>query len=107
MGYQTGSIIWGQPGTNGQHAFFQLLHQGTKLVPCDFIVPLMSRTCVMGGGGRHNRILVANALAQTEVSDSKKRKIKIKFCLFDFLLFIPFFAQILFVVVLLIYLFHI
>jgi glucose-6-phosphate isomerase len=61
-GYQTGPIVWGEPGTNGQHAFFQLLHQGTRLVPCDFIAPVRSHNPI----GSHHRILLANFFAQTE-----------------------------------------
>ncbi len=60
--YQTGPIIWGQPGTNGQHAFYQLIHQGTKLVPADFLAPAQSHHPI----GRHHDILIANFLAQTE-----------------------------------------
>ncbi|MGR9100504.1 MAG: glucose-6-phosphate isomerase [Gammaproteobacteria bacterium] len=60
--YDTGPIIWGQPGTNGQHAFFQLIHQGTKLVPCDFLAPAKSHYNLPG----HHSILVSNFLAQTE-----------------------------------------
>jgi len=60
--YSTGPVIWGQPGTNGQHAFYQLLHQGTQLVPCDFLIPAQSHNPV----GDHHPILVANFLAQTE-----------------------------------------
>jgi glucose-6-phosphate isomerase len=60
--YQTGPIIWGEPGTNGQHAFYQLIHQGTKLVPCDFIAPALSHNPV----GNHHNILLANFFAQTE-----------------------------------------
>jgi glucose-6-phosphate isomerase len=60
--YQTGPVIWGQPGTNGQHAFFQLLHQGTKLVPCDFIGFFES----LNPMGSHHDLLMANFLAQTE-----------------------------------------
>ena len=59
---QTGPIVWGQPGTNGQHAFFQLLHQGTKLVPCDFIGFCRSLNPI----GGHHDLLTANLLAQTE-----------------------------------------
>jgi len=62
VSYQTGPIIWGEPGTNGQHAFYQLLHQGTKLVPCDFIAPAISHNPV----GGHHAILLANFFAQTE-----------------------------------------
>ncbi len=58
----TGPIVWGEPGTNGQHAFFQLLHQGTRLVPCDFIA--FSRSC--NERGEHQELLLANVLAQTE-----------------------------------------
>jgi glucose-6-phosphate isomerase len=60
--YTTGPIIWGQPGTNGQHAFYQLIHQGTKLVPCDFLAPAQSHNRV----GRHHTLLLSNFLAQTE-----------------------------------------
>lgn len=60
--YSTGPIIWGQPGTNGQHAFFQLIHQGTKLVPCDFLVAANSHYHLP----EHHDILVSNFLAQTE-----------------------------------------
>jgi len=60
--YQTGPVLWGQPGTNGQHAFFQLLHQGTKLVPCDFLVPARSHHPL----GDHHAKLVANCFAQSE-----------------------------------------
>jgi glucose-6-phosphate isomerase len=60
--YQTAPIVWGQPGTNGQHAYFQLLHQGTKLVPCDFIGFLRPLDEV----GEHHPLLVANLFAQTE-----------------------------------------
>lgn len=62
VGYQTGPIIWGEPGTNGQHAFYQLIHQGTKLIPCDFIAPAISLNPV---GDHHNK-LMANFFAQTE-----------------------------------------
>jgi len=60
--YQTGPVIWGEPGTNGQHAFYQLIHQGTKLIPCDFLMPAKSLNPV----GDHHPILVSNFLAQTE-----------------------------------------
>jgi glucose-6-phosphate isomerase len=60
--YRTGPIVWGEPGTNGQHAFYQLIHQGTRLVPCDFLVPMRSQNPL----GRHHDILVANCFAQTE-----------------------------------------
>src|SRR5690606_20808338 len=60
--YQTGPVVWGEPGTNGQHAFFQLLHQGTKLVPCDFIGFVRSLNPL----GSHHDQLMANFFAQTE-----------------------------------------
>jgi glucose-6-phosphate isomerase len=60
--YQTGPIIWGEPGTNGQHAFYQLIHQGTKLIPCDFIAPAVSHNAV----GDHHQKLMSNFFAQTE-----------------------------------------
>ncbi|MFO7497134.1 MAG: glucose-6-phosphate isomerase [Desulfobacterales bacterium] len=62
VGCATAPVIWGEPGTNGQHAFFQLLHQGTQLIPADFIVPVESHNPV----GDHHRLLLANCLAQTE-----------------------------------------
>ncbi|WP_374090394.1 glucose-6-phosphate isomerase [Methylomicrobium lacus] len=60
--YSTGPIIWGQPGTNGQHAFFQLIHQGTKLIPCDFMAPANSHYDLP----EHHDILISNFLAQPE-----------------------------------------
>ena len=60
--YQTGPILWGEPGTNGQHAFYQLIHQGTKLIPCDFIAPANSQNKVSD----HHRKLLSNFFAQTE-----------------------------------------
>jgi glucose-6-phosphate isomerase len=60
--YTTGPVIWGEPGTNGQHAFYQLIHQGTQLVPCDFLVPARSHNPV----GDHHAKLVANCFAQSE-----------------------------------------
>jgi glucose-6-phosphate isomerase len=62
VGYQTGPVVWGEPGTNGQHAFYQLIHQGTKLIPCDFIAPAVSYNPI----GRHHEILLSNYFAQTE-----------------------------------------
>ncbi len=62
VNYQTGPVIWGEPGTNGQHAFYQLIHQGTKLIPCDFIAPAISHNPV----GDHHEILLSNFFAQTE-----------------------------------------
>lgn len=60
--YQTGPIIWGEPGTNGQHAFYQLIHQGTKIVPCDFLAPAISHNALSD----HHDKLLSNYFAQTE-----------------------------------------
>jgi len=60
--YQTGSVIWGEPGTNGQHAFYQLIHQGTKVIPCDFIAPATSHNPLSD----HHDKLLSNFFAQTE-----------------------------------------
>ena len=60
--YKTGTILFGEPGTNGQHSFYQLIHQGTHLIPCDFIAPIESLNKV----GEHHRLLLANFVAQTE-----------------------------------------
>ena len=62
VGYQTGSIYWGEPGTNGQHSFYQLIHQGTKLIPCDFIAFAQPLNPL----GRHHDLLLANVFAQAE-----------------------------------------
>jgi len=62
VSYQTGQIVWGEPGTNGQHAFYQLIHQGTKLIPCDFLAPAISHNPI----GEHHEILLSNFFAQTE-----------------------------------------
>jgi glucose-6-phosphate isomerase len=62
ISHQTGPIIWGEPGTNGQHAFYQLIHQGTKLIPADFLAPAVSHNPV----GDHHSILLSNFFAQTE-----------------------------------------
>jgi glucose-6-phosphate isomerase len=62
VNYQTGPVYWGEPGTNGQHSFYQLIHQGTRLIPCDFIAFGHSLTPL----GRHHDILLANVFAQAE-----------------------------------------
>jgi glucose-6-phosphate isomerase len=62
VSYDTGAIYWGEPGTNGQHSFYQMIHQGTRLIPCDFIA--FSKT--LNPLGRHHDILVANVFAQAE-----------------------------------------
>ncbi|WP_183575227.1 glucose-6-phosphate isomerase [Mucilaginibacter sp. X5P1] len=68
--YSTGPIIWGEPGTNGQHAFYQLIHQGTKLIPCDFIAPAQSHNPL----GDHHMLLLSNYFAQTEALMNGKTK---------------------------------
>lgn len=60
--YQTGPVIWGEPGTNGQHAFYQLIHQGTAMIPCDFIAPANSQNPI----GEHHKLLLSNFFAQTQ-----------------------------------------
>lgn len=60
--HETGPVIWGEPGTNGQHAFYQLIHQGTKLIPADFLAPAVSQNPI----GEHHSILLSNFFAQTE-----------------------------------------
>lgn len=62
--YQTGPIVWGEPGTNGQHAFYQLIHQGTRVIPSDFIATAQTQNPI--AGGIHHKLLLANFLAQTE-----------------------------------------
>ena len=64
--YETGPIVFGEPGTNGQHAFYQLIHQGTDIIPVDFIVPLTSHYPLGATAGDHHRKLLANAFAQSE-----------------------------------------
>jgi len=68
--YQTGPIIWGEPGTNGQHAFYQLIHQGTKMIPADFLAPAISHNQI----GEHHNILLSNFFAQTEALLNGKTK---------------------------------
>uniref|UniRef100_A0A673HM83 Glucose-6-phosphate isomerase n=1 Tax=Sinocyclocheilus rhinocerous TaxID=307959 RepID=A0A673HM83_9TELE len=64
VNYHTGPIVWGEPGTNGQHAFYQLIHQGTRLIPADFLIPAQSQHPIRDN--LHHKILMANFLAQTE-----------------------------------------
>jgi glucose-6-phosphate isomerase len=64
--YKTGPVIWGEAGTNGQHAFYQLIHQGTQIVPADFLMPVHSHYAVGTPGDQHHHILMANFLAQTQ-----------------------------------------
>ena len=72
--YETGPVIWGEPGTNGQHAFYQLIHQGTKLVPCDFIAPAQSLNPL----GDHHSILLSNFFAQTEALMNGKSEVEVE-----------------------------
>lgn len=66
VNYKTGPVIWGEAGTNGQHAFYQLIHQGTPVVPADFLMPIHSHYAVGTNGNEHHKILLANFLAQTQ-----------------------------------------
>jgi glucose-6-phosphate isomerase len=68
--YATGPIVWGEPGTNGQHAFYQLIHQGTRLIPCDFLAPVETQNKI----GDHHAKLIANFIAQTEALMRGKTK---------------------------------
>jgi glucose-6-phosphate isomerase len=74
VGYQTGPIYWGEPGTNGQHSFYQLIHQGTRLIPCDFIAFGHALTPL----GRHHDILMANVFAQAEALAFGKTAAEVK-----------------------------
>jgi glucose-6-phosphate isomerase len=74
VNYQTGPIIWGEPGTNGQHAFYQLIHQGTKLIPCDFIAPAVGHNPLAD----HHQKLMSNFFAQTEALAFGKTAEKVK-----------------------------
>jgi glucose-6-phosphate isomerase len=74
VSYSTGPVIWGEPGTNGQHAFYQLIHQGTKLVPCDFLAPIETHNPV----GQHHVILLSNFFAQTEALMKGKTEAEVR-----------------------------
>src|SRR5205823_2175504 len=74
VAWDTGPIVWGTPGTNGQHAYYQLIHQGTKLIPCDFIGFCRSLNPV----GNHHDLLMANFLAQTEALAFGKTAAEVK-----------------------------
>lgn len=74
VSYRTGPVIWGEPGTNGQHAFYQLIHQGTLLIPCDFIAPAISHNPV----GDHHTKLLSNFFAQTEALMNGKTEAELK-----------------------------
>lgn len=73
VAYQTGPIVWGEPGTNGQHAFYQLIHQGTKLIPCDFMAPAISHNPI----GDHHTKLLSNFFAQTEALMNGKTRAEV------------------------------
>lgn len=68
--YKTGPVIWGEPGTNGQHSFYQLIHQGTRFIPCDFLIPAVSHNPL----GDHHAVLAANIFAQSEALMKGKTK---------------------------------
>ena len=72
--YSTGPIIWGEPGTNGQHAFYQLIHQGTQLIPCDFIAPAISQNPI----GKHHTLLMSNFFAQPEALMNGKDRVTVE-----------------------------
>jgi glucose-6-phosphate isomerase len=74
VGYATGPVIWGEPGTNGQHAFYQLIHQGTPLIPCDFIAPAQTHNPI----GDHHEKLLSNFFAQTEALMNGKTEDEVK-----------------------------
>jgi glucose-6-phosphate isomerase len=74
IAYQTGPIIWGEPGTNGQHAFYQLIHQGTKLIPSDFIAASNSHNNL----GNHHQLLLSNFFAQTQALMQGKTLAEVK-----------------------------
>jgi glucose-6-phosphate isomerase len=76
VNYSTGPIIWGEPGTNGQHAFYQLIHQGTKLIPCDFLAPVESHHPI--SSGIHHDILLSNFFAQTEALMKGKSELEVR-----------------------------
>jgi len=74
VNYQTSPVYWGEPGTNGQHSFYQLIHQGTRLIPCDFIAFAHALTPL----GRHHDILIANVFAQAEALAFGKTAAEVK-----------------------------
>jgi len=74
VNYKTGPVIWGEPGTNGQHAFYQLIHQGTLTIPCDFIAPAISHNAI----GDHHQKLLSNFFAQTEALMNGKSENEVK-----------------------------
>ena len=88
--------VWGEPGTNGQHAFYQLIHQGTRVIPCDFIAPVISHNHSLRDG-LHHKILLCNFLAQTEALMKGKGICAAHHIFFqktnlEYVLFIPYFC---------------
>jgi len=77
VNYSTGPIVWGEPGTNGQHAFYQLIHQGTRIIPADFIAPVKSHNGALRDG-LHQTLLLCNFLAQTEALMKGKSKAEVE-----------------------------
>ena len=75
--YATGPVVWGEPGTNGQHAFYQLIHQGTHLIPCDFIAPMRTHNAHTPVND-HHRTLLANFVAQTEALMMGKTRAQVR-----------------------------
>lgn len=78
INYSSGPIIWGDVGTNGQHAFYQLIHQGNKLIPCDFLMPRKSHHVIGTNGDEHHKILMANMFAQTKALMQGKTALEVK-----------------------------
>jgi glucose-6-phosphate isomerase len=78
ISYSSGPVVWGEAGTNGQHAFYQLIHQGNKLIPCDFLMPIKSHYAVGENGDEHHKILLANMLAQTKALMQGKTPLEVK-----------------------------
>ena len=72
VNYHTGPIVWGETGSNNQHSFYQLIHQGTRVIPCDFIAPCKTHNPI--SNGVHHKILLANYFAQTEALMRGKTK---------------------------------
>jgi glucose-6-phosphate isomerase len=78
INYSSGPIIWGEVGTNGQHAFYQLIHQGNKLIPCDFMMPRKTHYPIGKNGDEHHKILMANMFAQTKALMQGKTALEVK-----------------------------
>jgi glucose-6-phosphate isomerase len=78
VSYDTGAVVWGEPGTNGQHAFYQLIHQGTSVIPCDFLIAAEANENASLGLAEHHELLVANCLAQSEALMTGKTEAEAK-----------------------------